>query len=215
MISIAGLIFGIGIGIGVVLAIFRVYIDQDSPDEALTAPLGRFRSLTPSQRALGKFFVLVVLVLLLQILAGALLGHYYADRRSFYGIDIGAWLPFNFLRSVHVQAPIVWIGLGWIAAALFLAPFIGGREPPAQRWLVNAFFVIICIIAVGTFCGDYVGIRGWLGGAWFWLGDQGLEYLELGRAWQILFFVGLLAWSGICGSNGPSSCSRPPSRAIS
>jgi nitric oxide reductase subunit B len=30
---------------------------------------------------------------------------------------------------------------------------------------------------------------------WFWLGNQGLSYLELGRLWQILFFVGLLVWS--------------------
>ncbi len=193
VISVAALIFGIG----VVLAIFRVYIDQEDEHETLTAPLDRFRALTPSQQALGKFFVLVALLLLLQILAGALLGHYYADRRSFYGIDISGPLPFNFLRSVHVQAPIVWIGLGWIASALFLAPYIGGREPAGQRWLVNAFFIIVCMIAVGTFCGDYVGIRGWAGSLWFWLGNQGLEYLELGRVWQILFFVGLLGWSGI------------------
>jgi nitric oxide reductase subunit B len=56
---------------------------------------------------------------------------------------------------------------------------------------------VVCLIAVGTFAGDYAGIRGWLGNGWFWLGNQGLEYLELGRTWQILFFAGLLGWSFI------------------
>jgi nitric oxide reductase subunit B len=191
LVALGGLI----LGIGVVLAIFRVYIDQEHPGEQLADSLGKFKPLTSSQESLGKFFVLVALVLLLQILAGAILGHYYAERGGFYGFAIGEVLPFNFLRAVHVQAPIIWIGLGWIAAALFLAPQIGGREPPGQRTLVNIFFVILCVIVVGAIAGDYAGIKGWVDRGWFWIGNQGLEYLELGRLWQILFFVGLLGWS--------------------
>ncbi|MGQ9655317.1 MAG: cbb3-type cytochrome c oxidase subunit I, partial [Thermodesulfobacteriota bacterium] len=42
--------------------------------------------------------------------------------------------------------------------------------------------------------GDIAGIKGWLGQWWFWLGHQGWEFLELGRLWQILLFVGLIAW---------------------
>ena len=30
---------------------------------------------------------------------------------------------------------------------------------------------------------------------WFWFGNQGLSYIELGRFWQIAFFVGLVFWS--------------------
>ncbi len=193
VVSLAGLILGIGI----VLVIFHVFIDTEEPDARLAAPLDAFQPLTPSQEALGKFFVLVALLLLLQILAGAILGHYYTERSGFYGIRINDWLPFNVVRDVHIQAPIIWIGLGWIAAALFLAPYIGGREPAGQRLLVNIFFAVICLIAVGAFAGDYIGVRGWAGQAWFWIGNQGLAYLELGRLWQILFFVGLLGWSGL------------------
>ncbi len=29
---------------------------------------------------------------------------------------------------------------------------------------------------------------------WFWLGSQGYEYVDLGRLWQILLFVGLTFW---------------------
>jgi nitric oxide reductase subunit B len=36
-----------------------------------------------------------------------------------------------------------------------------------------------------------------LGKWWFWLGDQGWEYLEIGRLWQILLVVGLLAWFAV------------------
>jgi nitric oxide reductase subunit B len=193
VVSLGGLILGIGI----VLAIFRVYIDREDASDQLHDILGDFWELTPSQEALAKFFVLVSLVLLLQILAGAILGHYYAERASFYGVRISDWLPFNFVRAIHVQAPIIWIGLGWIASALFLAPRIGQSEPRGQVWLVNVFFAIVCLIAVGAFAGDYAGVMNWTGRAWFWIGNQGLEYLELGRLWQILFFVGLLGWSGI------------------
>ena len=28
----------------------------------------------------------------------------------------------------------------------------------------------------------------------FWFGHQGFEYVDLGRFWQILLFVGLLLW---------------------
>jgi nitric oxide reductase subunit B len=33
-----------------------------------------------------------------------------------------------------------------------------------------------------------------LGDLWFWIGNQGWEYLEIGRFWQILLAAGLLFW---------------------
>ena len=29
---------------------------------------------------------------------------------------------------------------------------------------------------------------------WFWFGSQGYEYVDLGRFWQILLFIGLVLW---------------------
>jgi nitric oxide reductase subunit B len=184
------------LGIGAVLAIFRLWIEPHAAGVTPQASLV-FGPLTASQKALGKFFVFVALVLLIQIGAGALIGHYYVDRESFYGLPILDWLPFNFLRAVHVQAPIVWIGIGWIATALYLAPHIGGREPRGQRLLVNLLFAAVLVIVVGAFSGSYAGLKGWIQRDWFWFGHQGLEYLELGRFWQILFFVGLAGWAGL------------------
>ena len=180
--------------IGVVVAVFRLFIERGT-DEGYEPILRGFPELTPSQKALWKYFVVVALVLLLQIGVGAIMAHYYTERGGFYGIDINAFLPFNFLRAVHIQTPIVWIGVAWIASALFLAPRIGGREPAGQRFLVNLLFAVTVAIVVGALAGDYLGILGEIDSAWFWIGNQGLSYLELGRLWQILFFVGLAAWS--------------------
>jgi nitric oxide reductase subunit B len=37
-------------------------------------------------------------------------------------------------------------------------------------------------------------MSGLLGQWWFWLGNQGWEYLEIGRLWQYLLVAGLLVW---------------------
>jgi nitric oxide reductase subunit B len=179
---------------GAVLFIFQRFLND--PDVAPMDPvLGRFGALTPSQRRIGKYFLVVAAILLLQILVGSIMAHYYYDRTSFYGIEVDRFLPFNFLRDIHIQSPIVWIGLSWIGAALFLAPAIGGGEPRGQAFLVELLFWVTLLIVVGAIAGDYLGIMGYAGGAWFWLGNQGLSYIQLGRAWQIGFFAGLVIWS--------------------
>ena len=94
---------------GAVLYIYQRYLND--PDKAPMDPvLAEFRPLTASQRRIGKYFLVVAAVLLLQILVGSIMAHYYTDRSSFYGIEIDRFLPFNFLRDVHIQSPIVWIG---------------------------------------------------------------------------------------------------------
>ena len=95
---------------GAVLFIYEYWLNN--PDDAPMDPvLAKFGPLTPSQRSVGKYFIIVGLVLLVQITAGTIMAHSYYDRASFYGIDINRWLPFNFLRDVHTQTPIVWIGV--------------------------------------------------------------------------------------------------------
>lgn len=179
---------------GLVLFVYHRYLTH--PDNAPMDPvLNGFRALTDSQRRVGKYFVVVALVLLLQIAAGAILGHYYADRVSFYGIHFDDVLPFNFWRSIHIQAPIIWIGLSWIGAALFLAPAISGSEARAQGLLVELLFWVTLAVVAGALIGNYLGIMGIIKRGWFWFGNQGLSYIELGRFWQIGFFIGLVFWS--------------------
>ena len=178
---------------GAVLFIYERYLND--PDQAPMDPvLAKFRPLTPSQKRVGKFFLVVAGVLLLQILVGSIMAHYYSDRTSFYGIEIDRFLPFNFLRDVHIQTPIVWIGLSWIGAALFLAPAISGGEPRGQAFLVDVLFWVTLFIVLGALAGNYLGIMGYIQEGWFWFGNQGLSYIQLGRAWQIGFFAGLSIW---------------------
>ncbi len=176
------------------LLIYELYLND--PDKAPMDPvLVGFRPLTPSQRATGKYFLVVAVVLLLQILVGSIMAHYYTDRTSFYGIPVDRFLPFNFLRDVHIQTPLVWIGLSWIGAALFLAPAISGGEPKGQRFLVDLLFWVTLFVVAGALVGNYLGIMGYIQEGWFWFGNQGLSYIQLGRAWQIGFFAGLAIWS--------------------
>ncbi|MFZ1100221.1 MAG: cbb3-type cytochrome c oxidase subunit I [Steroidobacteraceae bacterium] len=179
---------------GAVLFIYERYLND--PDQAPMDPvLAHFRPLSSSQRRIGKYFLVVAGILLLQILVGSIMAHYYTDRSSFYGIEVDRFLPFNFLRDVHIQSPIVWIGLSWIGAALFLAPAISGSEPKGQGFLVDLLFWVTLLIVVGALAGNYLGIMGYLREGWFWFGNQGLSYIQLGRAWQIGFFAGLVIWS--------------------
>ncbi len=182
---------------GGVLFIYKFWLD--APDEApMETSLVQFRPLTPSQRKVGKYFLVVALVLLLQIAAGAIMAHAYYDRQSFYGLELHNYLPFNFLRDVHIQTPIVWIGVAWIGSGLFLAPAMaGGREARGQGLLVDLLFWVTLAIVAGALIGNWLGIMGYIQNGWFWFGNQGLSYIQLGRFWQIGFFLGLVIWSGL------------------
>ena len=51
------------------------------------------------------------------------------------------------------------------------------------------------IIVGGSMAGEWLGIRQRLAlQTNFWFGMQGLEYVDLGRFWQIFLFIGLLLW---------------------
>jgi nitric oxide reductase subunit B len=182
---------------GLVLFLYRAYLDH--PDDApMERKLAHFHDMTPSQRKTGKYFIVVALVFLVSQGAGAVMAHSYYDRETFYGIQLNYILPFNFLRSFHTQAPIIWIGLGWIASGLFLAPAMaGGKEAKGQGFLVDLLFWVTLLVVVAALAGNYLGIKGVIDKGWFWFGNQGLSYIQLGRFWQICFFVALLSWSAL------------------
>ena len=146
------------------------------------------------QRALVKFFVVVALLFLAQTLVGSAVDHYRADPTSFYGFDLSRIFPSNLLRTWHLQTAIFWIATAYVAAALFLARSLRTDEP---RWLTvstHGLFAAFFLVIGGSLLGEWLGISQLLGRWWFWLGNQGWEYLELGRLWQYLLVVGLLIW---------------------
>lgn len=149
---------------------------------------------TESQRATVKFFVVVALLFLAQTLVGGATAHYRADPASFYGIDLAAYLPSQILRTWHLQLAIFWIATAFVAGALFLAPALGRAEPKSQSKGVHLLFAALVVVVSCSLLGEWLGVNQLLKQLWFWFGHQGWEYLELGRAWQILLAVGLVFW---------------------
>lgn len=149
---------------------------------------------TPSQRATVKYFFTVAAMLVVQIGLGAIAAHYGVEGSTFYGIPLDQWLPYSVVRTWHTQLGIFWIATSWLATGLYIAPAVSGYEPPAQKLLVNLLYVAVVIVVVGSMAGQWLGIHQYMGDYWFWFGHQGYEYVDLGRFWQILLFVGLTFW---------------------
>ncbi len=149
---------------------------------------------SPGQNALVKFFVVVALLFLAQTLVGGALGHYRADPGSFYGFQLERIFPSNLMRTWHLQLAIFWIATAYVAAALFLGRSLRSDEPHWLAGWTHVLFGAFAVVIFGSLLGEWVGIAQLLGRWWFWLGDQGWEYLELGRVWQVLLVAGLFVW---------------------
>ena len=151
-------------------------------------------ALTPAQRVCGWFFFVMAVLFLLQTLVGAASQHYRADASSFFGLDLARILPFNLARTWHLQLAIFWVATSFLAAGIFLAPMIGGREPKTQKWLAIGLLAALATVVFGSLAGEFAGIHGFIQRGWSWFGNQGFEYLDLGRFWQILLTLGLCFW---------------------
>jgi nitric oxide reductase subunit B len=151
-------------------------------------------ALTPAQRACAWFFLVMAALFFIQTLVGAASEHYRADLASFFGIDLAQWFPYNLVRTWHVQLAIFWTATAFLAAGIFLAPMIAGREPRGQHWLAFALLGALAVVVFGSMIGEFLGIHGYMGNLWAWFGNQGWEYLDLGRFWQILLSIGLFFW---------------------
>jgi nitric oxide reductase subunit B len=195
IVSLAGLMLAVGAAL---FYFFKGRYDQDLEGLQLDDRVGDKLinlPITASQRATAKFFLVVVSLFFLQLMMGGLMAHYTVHPGEFYGMSsVSDNIPYNLPKSWHLQLAIFWIATAWVGAALYLAPIAGKKEPKKQKLLVNVLFGAIVLVAVGALTGTALGVKGLAGKAWFWIGHQGWEFLELGRLWQILLFVGLLAW---------------------
>lgn len=154
-------------------------------------------NLTSSQRALGKYVFLTVALFVAQVLLGGVTAHYTVEGQQFYGIDLSVWFPYALVRTWHIQSAIFWIATGFLTAGLFLAPIInGGKDPKYQTAGVNFLYIALFIVVLGSYAGNFLTLSGVIppGATAFWFGHQGYEYLDLGRFWQLLLFVGLVLW---------------------
>ncbi len=150
---------------------------------------------TPSMKATLKYFWVVTALFGLQVLLGIVTAHYGVEGDGFYGMDLDNILPYSISRSWHLQLAIFWIASAWLASGLFIAPAVSGVEPKYQRLGVNLLFIALLIVVLGSLTGIWMGVMQKLGLVEnFYFGHQGYEYLDLGRFWQALLFIGLLLW---------------------
>ncbi len=195
--SVISIIFLLG-GAGVILYFFGRYDWLGWRERAANIRLKPVEAiaLTPAQRAVTWFLLVMSVLFVLQTLLGGLAAHYRAEPNGFFGFDIAQYLPYNIARTWHLQLAIFWVSASFLATGIFIVPLIGGREPRGQRFLALALLGAVAVVVFGSLIGEYAGIRGWLKGEelWFWVGDQGWEYLDLGRFWQILLIIGLFLW---------------------
>ncbi|MGE5176626.1 MAG: nitric-oxide reductase large subunit [Hyphomicrobiales bacterium] len=150
--------------------------------------------LTPAQRSTAYYFFVMAALFLVQSLLGGSVQHYRAEIANFFGIDLARILPYNLSRTWHLQLAIFWVATSYLAAGIFLAPMIAGREPARQHWLAYGLLGALAVVVFGSLFGEYAGIFGWIRHGWVWFGNQGWEYLDLGRFWQVLLSIGLVFW---------------------
>ncbi len=167
---------------------------EPSLDLPRTDPLGAWKA-TPSQKATLKYFWTVSALILVQMLMGVVTAHYGVEGNGFYGFDLAKILPYAVTRTWHVQLGLLWIATAWLAAGLFIGPLVSGHEPKHQKLGVNILFGALLFIVVGSLTGEWLSIQNKLSDstAFLW-GHQGYEYIDLGRGWQWLLFIGLLLW---------------------
>lgn len=150
--------------------------------------------MTPGQRATAYYFLVMVVLFLLQALLGGSIQHYRTEISNFFGLDLARVLPYNLARTWHLQLAIFWVSASYLAAGIFIAPMVAGKEPAGQHRLAYALLGAVAIVVFGSLAGEYAGIFSWIKEGWVWFGNQGFEYLDLGRFWQILLSLGLVVW---------------------
>ncbi len=180
------------LGIAAAIFLYQRYIRDDDyvaePVTHLAEPTP-----TPSQKVTLAYFFVAMALFVIQAAMGSLTGHFTVEGTHFFGIPMGEILPYAAVRTWHLQLGVFFIATCFLAAGLFIGPFVG-REPKRQAALVWTLFGAVVVVVVGALGGTYASVLGTFGGDGFMLGHQGYEYIELGRVWQVLLIVGMIIW---------------------
>ena len=203
-ISVVLLVAGGGLGVWA----YHTFDFAEPTTEAIDVPFPDAVSITPTQYAAAWYVPVAGALFLVQTLTGALLAHYYIERTGFFGIDeavgfdIVSLFPFATTRTWHVNLGVLWITTLWLAGGLFLPGLFSDRDPPWQAAGATALLGVLVATTVGAFAGVWLGTHGKLGTPeeselWWWIGSEGLEYLEVGRIWKLLLLSGFVGWTGL------------------
>src|SRR5690606_36687153 len=120
--------------------------------------------------------------------------HYRVEMEGFFSFDLAQIFPFNLARTWNVQLSLLWTAAAFLAAAIFLAPIISGREPKGQHYLSYGLLGALALVVAGMLGGTAISIYGpeWAEGSIFF--SQQREYLDVPRFIQILLVIGLILW---------------------
>jgi nitric oxide reductase subunit B len=191
-----------GAGLGVWL--YRSVELPEPETEGVSVPHPEDIDLVPSQRAAVKFVPVAALLFVGQVMLGGLMAHYYVERGGFFGlgelvgVNVVSLLPFAIAKTWHIDLGVLWIATLWIGAGLFLPPLLSGYEPERQQTMIHALLGALVVVVVGGLSGIWLGAHGYIDGALWWIvGNEGLEYLEVGKLWQFGLLVGFVGWAAL------------------
>jgi len=187
--SVVLLILGIG------LAIYLYMRNRDEDETPKFVPLAEPKP-TASQRATLPYFLVALVLFLLQAILGSVTGHYAVEGNKLFGVDLTHLVPYAATRTWHLQLAVFWIATCWLATGLVIGPAVGGKEPKGQKALVLTLLGALVVVVLGALTGTWAGIQGKLGNDYL-VGTQGYEYIELGRVWQVALIAGMLLWLGL------------------
>ena len=132
-------------------------VDVESPH--LCASTSPRSPLTPSQRATAKFFVIALLLFLVQTLLGGKMAHDYADGANSTASTCPTYLPFQIARAWHLQLAIFWIATAWLGMGIFIAPLVSGRSRRVSGTWSTSCSARWCSVVVGSLAGEYLSYQ--------------------------------------------------------
>src|SRR3546814_6738089 len=138
-----------------------------------------------TQRLSMRFFMLMLVLFVVQVAFGMLLAVQHIDPALLAGT-----LNFNIARAEHLNLGIIWILSGFIGTILFIGPLLSGRELAAP-WMIKFLFYALVAVTIWTVVAQGFASKGiagwWMGEQWF---KEGLEYLEAGRIADVVIMIG-------------------------
>ncbi len=150
-----------------------------------------------TQRAMYKFFFVAVLLFLIQVTSGIITINDFIHFLDYFGVHITQGLPVTIPRSWHLMLALYWISTCWIASSIFILPILSKVEIKGQLVLINTLFVLLFILVGGSLTGMVLGPLNLLGDQWHWFGSQGWEFVDFGKAYQVLLMVIFALWAVI------------------
>ena len=129
------------------------------------------------------------------LVGGAVLTAWGGPRRKVHGVLMGMIVS-SLLGTVVLglgRVLPVWVVASFLAAGIFLTPFISRREPKHQHVLVYILFGAVAFVVFGSLAAEAASIHGvsWAKGPFF---AQQWEYLDLPFFFQFLLTAGLFIW---------------------